>query len=116
MHIHNVIHIEASLTVDALSSVLDGVKRLDRYGGVGIYLQIPVSKLVELQRQYNNRQLPRAFSTVYLTEVPSPSWSILALALWQGKEHGALEVVQKLYLKGEPCHTAVGVKGELVAY
>jgi hypothetical protein len=93
-------HTEPSLTLDALSSVLDGIQDLD---AVRQWLQIPGSKRRELEQQYDRRQLPRAYSTVFLTEVPSPSWSIVALALWEAGEHGALEVVQKLYLKGEPC-------------
>ena len=96
-------HTEPSLTLDTLSSVLDGVQHLDDAGGVADYLQIPCSKQGELQRQYDKRQLPRVYSTVFLTENSSPSWSIVAFALWATGEHGALEVVQKLYLKGEPC-------------
>ena len=53
------------------------------------------------------------YSIFFLTDNPSPSWSTVALALWEAGEHGALEVVQKLYLKGEPCGTAVVVRGEL---
>ena len=94
---------EPSLTVDTLTSVLDGVQRLDDVGGVGACLQIPDSQQEKLARQYDRRQLPRAFSTVFLTDNPSPSWSTVALALWEVGELGALEVVQKLYLKGELC-------------
>jgi hypothetical protein len=86
--------------VDTLSSVLDGVQELE---DIHDYLQIPYSKRCELEQQYDRRRRPRVYSTVFLTEVPSPSWSTVALALWEAKEHGALEVVQKLYLKGEPC-------------
>ena len=98
MYFH--MHTEPSLTLDALTSVLDSVRNPD---GVGFYLRIPYSKRYELERQYDERQLPRALSTVFLTEHPSPSWSTVALALWKRRDHGALEVVQKLYLKGEPC-------------
>ena len=102
-HTHTCMHTELSLTLDAVSSVLDGVQELDGFPGVGAWLQIPESKRDELRQQYDRRQLPRAYSIVFLTENPSPSWSTVALALWQAGEHGALEVVQKLYLKGEPC-------------
>jgi hypothetical protein len=88
------------LTLDALSSVLDGIQNLK---SVVMWLEIPDSKRDELKQQYDRRQLPRAYSTVFLTEIPSPSWSTVALALWGAREYGALEVVQKLYLKGEPC-------------
>ena len=84
------------MTADTLSSILDSVQSLD---DVGAWLQIPLSKREELQRQYDRRQLPRAYSTIFLTEVPSPSWSTVALALWENRELGALEIVQKLYLK-----------------
>ena len=105
-------HTEPSLTLDTLSSVLDDVQRLD--GDVlGSYLQIPHSKRVDLQHQYDRRQLPRAFSTVFLTDNPSPSWSTVALALWQAEELGALEVVQKLYLKGEPCAHSCRSEGRI---
>ena len=104
-HIHVHIHMqtEPSLTLDTLTGVLDGIQRLDGPGEVCAWLQIPGSKRDELKRQYDRSQLPTAYSTVFLTEHPSPSWSTVALALWEKGEHGALEVVQKLYLKGELC-------------
>ena len=34
---------------------------------------------------------------------PAPSWTVVANALWYWTAAGALEIVQKLYLKGEPC-------------
>ena len=86
----------------SISSVLDGVQRLDDAGGVGTWLQISCSKQYELKQQYDRRQLPRVYSTIFLTDNPSPSWSTVALALWQAGESRALEVIQKLYLKGEP--------------
>ena len=106
MHMHT----EPSLTLDTLSSVLDGVQRLN---DVGHLVQIPHSKRNELQRQYVRRQLPRAFSTIFLTDNPSPSWSTVAHALWDAREHGALEVVQKLYLKGEPCAHSCRSEGRI---
>ena len=72
--------------------------------GVVDWLHIPVSKQRELQQQYPVvAQHKQAYSAYYLAHHPGPSWRIIATALWQEKEHGALEVVQKLYLKGEPC-------------
>ena len=103
-------HIEPSLTLDTLTSVLDSVQQLDI---IGQWLQIPHSKRVELKHQYDRRQLPRAFSTVFLTEHPSPSWSTVAFALWQMRQYGALEVVQKLYLKGEPCAHSCRSEGRI---
>ena len=94
-------HTEPSLTLDTLFSVLDGVQYLGGVGDIGGLLQIQDSKLRELWQRYDRRQLPRVYSTVFLTDNPSPSWSTVALALWEAGEHGALEVVQKSYLKGE---------------
>ena len=103
-------HTEPSLTLDTLTSVLDGIQRLD---DVGAWLQIPYTKREELQRQYDRGQLPRVFSTVFVTDNPSPSWSTVTFALWQEGEHGALEVVQKLYLKGEPCAHSCRSEGRI---
>ena len=110
MYIHIHMHTEPSLTLDSLTSVLDSVQHLDN---VGFYLKISYSKRGELQRQYDRRQLPRAFSTIFLTDNPSPSWSTVALALWEAGEHGALEVVQKLYLKGESCAHSCRSEGRI---
>ena len=110
IHVHMHMHTEPSLTLDTLSSVLDGVQHLD---DVGFWLQIPSSKRNELERQYDRRQLPRAYSTVFLTDNPSPSWSTVAYTLWQVGELGALEVVQKLYLKGEPCAHSCRSEGRI---
>ena len=98
---HNVMHTEPSLTLDTLSSVLGGVQRLVDFGDVCSWLQIPRSKQDELEQQCDRRQLLKAFSTVlsFLTENPYLSWSTVALALWENGELGALEIVQKLYLK-----------------
>jgi hypothetical protein len=89
------------MTLDNLSSILDGVENIDI---VGHYLQIPRSKLVELQsRQYDTRQIHTAWSSYFISHHPTPSWRIVALALWGAGELRALKVVQKLYLEGEPC-------------
>ena len=106
-------HTEPSLTLDTLTSVLDGVQHLKGNLGVGDYLQISDSNREELERQYDRRQLPRAYSTVFLTDNPSPSWSTVAFALWEEGELGALEVVQKLYLKGEPCAHSCRSEGRI---
>ena len=113
IHVHIHMHTEPSLTLDTLTSVLDGVQSLAGLGGVGVYLQIHLTMQNELKRQYDRRQLPRAYSTVFLTDNPSPSWSTVAYALWEAGEHGALEVVQKLYLKGEPCAHSCRSEGRI---
>ena len=113
-HIHTCVyvhmHTEPSLTLDTLTSVIDGVQSPD---DVSSWLEIPHSKHDELKRQYDRRQLPRAYSTIFLTESPSPSWSTVTFALWEAGEHGALEVVQKLYLKGEPCARSCRSEGRI---
>ena len=66
------------------------------------WLHIPEAKREELQQQYPvDAQRKRAYSMYYFAHHPGPSWRIIATALWETKELGALEVVQKL--KGEPC-------------
>ena len=104
-------HTEPSLTLDTLSNILDSVQDLG--DNVGSWLQILDSKREKLERQYDRRQLPRAYSTVFLTDNPSPSWSTVAHALWEAGELGALEVVQKLYLKGEPCAHSCRSEGRI---
>ena len=100
--IHTHTHIDPTLTLDAVSSVLDGVQNMGDGDSIASWLQIPTFKQDELHQQYDGSLHPKAYSTYFLTEHPAPSWRIIALALWQNGELGALEVVQKLYLKGEP--------------
>ena len=104
-HVHLPTHPEPSLTLDNLTSVFDGVEYMDGdlLVGVADWLHIPDSKQRELKQQYDGRQRKRVYITYYITQHPAPSWRIVALALWQAGELGALEVVHKLYLKGEPC-------------
>ena len=95
------IHTESTLTLGNLTSVLDGVERdLD---DVAKWLHIPLSKLMELKQQYDSQQYPRVYSMYFITKPPSPSWILVAIALWRWDELGALKVVQKLYRKGESC-------------
>ena len=77
-------------------------------------LHIPYSKQRELRQQYPVvAQRKRAYSAYYLAHHPGPSWRIIANALWRSKNHGALEVVQKLYLKGEPCVDSCRSEGRI---
>ena len=78
------------------------------------WLHIPESKQVELQQQYPVvAQRKRAYLAYYLAHHPGPSWRIIATALWETEELGALEVVQKLYLKGEPCADSCRSEGRI---
>ena len=97
------------MTLDNLTSVFDGV--VENIDIVAAWLQIPDSKKYELKQQYDGRERTRAYTAYYITQHPAPSWRIVALALCQAEEHGALEVVQKLYLKGEPYADSCRSKG-----
>lgn len=113
-YIHTHIITEASLTVDNLSIVFDSVSDIDFIMRSG-WLQIPDSKQHELKQQYgyDGRLVKKAFAECFLTQHPGPSWRIVALALWHTGQLGALEIVQKLYLKGEPCAYSCIRDGEL---
>ena len=109
-------HTEPTLTVENLSSLLEGVKD---WGNVVKWLHIPHSKQVEMNKQYGGvSKCKQAYCEYWLTHHPSPSWLVVANALYVRKEHEALAVLQKLYLKGKPhAHTCVGaLKWELHVY
>ena len=83
-------------------------------GGVGMWLHIPRSKRDELHQQYPVvAQRKRAYSAYHLTHHPAPCWRIIATALYFVGELGALEVVQKLYLRGEPCADSCRSEGRI---
>ena len=42
-------------------------------------------------------------STGWLTMHPAPSWKLVAIAPWNIGEHGILEELQNMYLKGKLC-------------
>ena len=99
-------HTELTLTEENLTSLLEGVKDLDGVIGVTFYLHIPVSRQSEIQRQYSSiTQRRQEYCRYWLTYHPSPSWLVVANALYMKDECGALEVLQKFYLKGEHKHT-----------
>ena len=81
---------------------------------VGAWLQTPWSKRAKLKQQYPVvAQLKRAYSAYFITHHPAPCWWITATALYNGEELGALEVVQKLYLRGEPCADSCRSEGRI---
>ena len=54
------------------------------------------------QKLYGNiSQHRQEYCQYFLTYHPCPSWLVVANALYMSHEHGALEVLQKFYLKGE---------------
>ena len=89
--------------LENLTTVMESVSK-EGLVGVCSWLHIPRSKQIELRQQYPLIvQRRRAFSAYFLTHHPTPCWRIIATALYWQEELGALEVVQKLYLRGEPC-------------
>ena len=78
------------------------------------WLHIPRPKQRELQQQYPVVvHHKRAYSAYYLAHHPGPSWRVIATSLWQRGELEALEVVQKLHLKGEPCADSCRSEGRI---
>ena len=81
---------------------------------VGMWLHITQSERQELQQRYPVvAQLKRAYSAYILTHHHAPCWRIIATALYRTKELGALEVVQKLYLRGKPCADSCRSEGRI---
>ena len=81
---------------------------------VGIWFHISRSKRRELEQQYPVvAQRRRAYSAYFLTHHPAPCWWIIATALYEEEELGALEVIQKLYLRGEPCADSCRSEGRI---
>ena len=109
-HIHTVTHhTEPTLTVDNLTVVLNSVQ--DDMNYVLSYLHIPSSKQEQLQQQYSRGQVNTARADYIIDRHPAPSWTLVANALWYWTAAGALEIVQKLYLKGETCvHSSTCVR------
>ena len=105
-------HTEPTLTVDNLTAVLDSVQE---YMNIVIDdLHIPDSKQRQLQQQYDSGQVNTARAEYIIRYHPSPSWTIIANALWYYREAGALEMVQKLYLKGESCAHSCRSEGRII--
>ena len=92
---------------------MEGVSEVKLWN-VGISLHIPQFKREELKQHYPVvAQRRRAYSAYFLTHHPAPCWRIIATALYQQWELGALEVVQKLYLRGEPCADSCRSEGRI---
>ena len=95
-------HTEPTLTEENLTSLLERVKSLDH---VATNLHIPGSKKNEIQRQYSSiSQRRQQYCRYWLSDHPAPSWLVVADTLYRTGEYGALEVLQKFYLKGEHIH------------
>ena len=106
-------HTEPTLIVDNLTAVLDSVQGNMR--SVIVWLQISFFQKSELQQQYDRGQVNRVYAEYFISNNPCPSWTIVANALWILYEAGALEMIQKLYLKGEPCVHLCRIEGRMSA-
>ena len=112
-HTHTLTHhTEPTLTVDNLTAVLDSVQK--DMDSVLLYLHIPSSKRRQLQQLYDRGQVNTARADYIIDHHPTPSWTIVANALWYWRAAGALEMVQKLYLKGEPCAHSCRSEGRII--
>ena len=95
--------LEPSLTLENLNAVMESIND-GKLEDIVFRFHIPWPKRKELQQQYPVvAQRKRAYSAYYLTHHPAPCWRIIATALYEREELGALEMVQKLYPRGEPC-------------
>ena len=97
--------LEPSLTATNLCSLLAHVKDWSN-GPLGLpgYLQIPDSKVKEMEQLYPD--LPQRQSAVmqyFLDGHPAPSWELVCYALYMTYEYGVLENVQNKYFKGILC-------------
>ena len=78
------------------------MKDVHQWDNVALGVGIPYSKHAELRRQNpTTDQAKQAYWDYWLHHHPAPSWTILAGGLYFWREHGALEVLQVNYLKGE---------------
>ena len=99
--------------LENLNTVMEGVIEAE-LEDVGMWLHIPLSQQRELEQQYPVvAQRKRAYSAYFLTHHPAPCWWIIATALYELRELEALEVVQKLYLRGEPCADSCRSEGRI---
>ena len=78
------------------------MKDVQQWESVAFWIGIPVSKRDELQSQNPTiDQAKQACWDYWLHHYPGSSWTLLADGLYCMREHGALEVLQMNYLKGE---------------
>ena len=77
-------------------------------------LHIPPSKEEQLKQQYGRGQVNTAYADYIIDHHPAPWWTLVANALWRWKAAGALKMVQKLYLKGEPCAHSGRSEGRII--
>ena len=90
---------DLTLTLDNITAIM---KDVQRWEDVARWIGIPLIKCAELRSQNPTAdQAKQACWDYWLHHHPACSWSILADGLYYWGEHGALEVLQMNYLKGE---------------
>ena len=78
------------------------MKDVQQWENVAAWIGIPRNKRHELKSQNpTTGQAKQACWDYWLHHHPAPSWRILAGGLYEWRVHGALEVLQMNYLKGE---------------
>ena len=80
-----------------------------------LFLHIPHFQRIQLEQQYVSGDVNTAYADYIIDHHPSPSWTLVANALRIWRAAGALEMVQKLYLKGEPCAHSCRSEGRIVS-
>ena len=95
--------LEPSLTFENVLNVLAEVKdpRKWKYGDIPMNLQIPQSKVFEMEQLYpdlSKRQ--SALVQFWMNSHPVPSWELICYALYAAREYEVLESAQNRYLKG----------------
>ena len=100
---------DPTLTLTNVTAVMKDVQQWEDVAG---WMGIHYSKCDELKRQNpTTDQAKQACWDYWLHHHPAPYWRILADGLYCWGQHGALEVLQMNYLKGEstgPYHSLLG--------
>ena len=90
---------DPTLTLDNVTAIM---KDVQEWKLVTTWIGVPPRKRYELESQSpTTDQAKQTCWDYWLHHHPVPSWRILAGGLYERQEHGALEVLQMNYLKGE---------------
>ena len=100
---------EPSLTLDHLTSALEGLAEDEDWKYLAMYMNIPYSKIEHIMTQFqNNKHCKEECLKEFLKSHPAPSWWVVAEALyimgWYTDNpgyHTALERVVSMYPTGE---------------
>ena len=95
------LYLEPTLTLHNILSVCEGVT--DWYG-LGLWLDVPVSKRIDIGRRYQtDSEWVEAVVKEWRAHHPAPSWKGLATALYKTDELRALRRLYGKYLTGMSC-------------